>query len=274
MMSTGQLQVENGMQLAILTRIARDTNNLAIFFIHGFGCAKEDFASAFTDSALAEFDLVALDLPGHGQSSKPEDFDYSISNLARIALEALDRLAIGSFHLCAHSMGGLIGLEMIERQPEVVRSFMNLEGNLSSEDCFLTRKIIGYSFNDFVASGRKSIENELERSMQVGYIPSSYLESFKRASDAALYYAARSTVTLSDDPHLMSQFIGLKSRCYVYGEKNKGNIASEQQLLLAGVPVYYVDNAGHAMAEDNPSALNNLLKTWIAACDRSYAAED
>lgn len=262
-MSISELQVEKGIKLAVLTRIACDTNNLAIVFIHGFGCAKEDFISAFTDFSLAEFDLVTLDLPGHGQSSKPEEFDYSMSNLARIVLDALEKLAIGDFHLCAHSIGGLIGLEMIKRQSEIVRSFMNLEGNLSPEDCFFTRKIIGYSFNDFVAAGRKSIENELEVSMQAGYIPVSYLESFKKASDTALYCAARSTVSLSDDPHLISQFIGLKSRCYVYGEKNKGKFATERQLLLAGVPVYYVDNAGHAMTEDNPSALNNLLKTWI-----------
>ena len=46
-------------------------------------------------------------------------------------------------------MGGLIGIEMSESVPERIMSFVNLEGNLTLEDCFFTRKIIEYSYEDF-----------------------------------------------------------------------------------------------------------------------------
>ncbi|MFX0114718.1 MAG: alpha/beta fold hydrolase [Candidatus Hodarchaeota archaeon] len=269
-MSASRIPVKNGIDIALLTRITRATNYLTIVFIHGFGCVKEDFFSAFTDPSLAKFDLVTLDLPGHGQSSKPEDFDYSMRNLARIVLEALETLAIGDFHLCGHSMGGLIGLEIAEQHPEIVRSFMNLEGNLTSEDCFITRKIIRHSFNEFAATARKSIEKELEYSVHAGFFPLSYLRSFKKTSSSALYHAALDTVAKSDDPNLINRFIGLKNQCYVYGRKNKEKFPSEQFLLRANIPVFYVDNAGHAMAEENPSALYILLKNWIIAVERSF----
>ncbi|MFX0116622.1 MAG: alpha/beta fold hydrolase [Candidatus Hodarchaeota archaeon] len=259
------LEVSGSIKLAVRARIAEKTSSPTILFIHGFGCAKETFVNAFTSPSLVNFDLIAFDLPGHGQSSKSEDFTYSMRDMARCTLEILEKLGISNFHLCVHSMVGIIGIELVERTPARVRSFMNLEGNPTLDDCFFTNKIIEYSYQNFVATGRKLIEEELSRLALGDPSIISYLETFKKTSSSALYYAALDTVKISGDSKLISRFMQLKKSCYVYGERNKGKFPAEEKLLSLGVPVYYIANAGHFMIVDNPVELYKLVEKWVMA---------
>jgi pimeloyl-ACP methyl ester carboxylesterase len=48
------------------------TGSPTLIFVHGFGCAEDDWTAQVT--ALApEFRCVTLDLPGHGRSALPDD---------------------------------------------------------------------------------------------------------------------------------------------------------------------------------------------------------
>ncbi len=255
--------VEQGIRLTVLLRIDETKNNPIIVFIHGFGCTKESFAHAFIDPLLDNYDLIAIDLPGHGHSSKVEEFSYTMVDLAGIVVKALDTLEITYFHLCTHSMGGLIGIEISEAISERVLSFINLEGNLTLEDCFFTRKIIKYPYEDFLSVGRERIEKKLENSVLTNQLSRSFLKSFQKTSNIALYKTAVDTVAVSDNPSLINRFINLKNRCYIYGEKNINEYPAEQILLKLNVPVYYVENAGHFMTEENPKGVHIHLKNWV-----------
>ena len=55
--------------------------------------------------------VVALDLPGFGESDKPIGAPYNAAWFARVAVEALDALGVERAHLVGNSMGGRVAIE-------------------------------------------------------------------------------------------------------------------------------------------------------------------
>jgi len=91
-----------------------------ILMIHGFGANKDNwlrFSRHFTE----HYHVIALDLPGFGDSSKPEasyDVGTQVERLAAFA----KALGIVKLHLIGNSMGGHIAALYAARYPEQVLS--------------------------------------------------------------------------------------------------------------------------------------------------------
>jgi pimeloyl-ACP methyl ester carboxylesterase len=233
-----------------------------IVFIHGFGSAKEHFRYAFNSPSLENFTLIALDLVGFGQSKGPDEFGYTMKDQALIVLELLDHLGTVTFHLCGHSMGGLVAMNIAELEPQRVISFIDMEGNLTLEDCSFTGKVVGSTFEEFADTGRRKLEKDFRDSGIEDPSMSEYADSFSMASTAALYKSAYHTVEDSSK-QLIDKFRRIKNACYIYGKKNRGIFPSENFLHAAGVPIFYIEQAGHTMAIDNPQQLYSVIKTFI-----------
>jgi pimeloyl-ACP methyl ester carboxylesterase len=71
-----------------------------------------------------DFDVIAIDLLGCGDSDKPEGVDYSIKAQGRIIKNLLDNLGITRTHLVTHDIGGGIGQIMSVGYPELVQSLV------------------------------------------------------------------------------------------------------------------------------------------------------
>ena len=68
---------------------------------------------------LAEnFDVIAIDLLGCGDSDMPEGVDYSISAQADMLKNVLEQLSIEKVHLVCHDIGGGVGQIFAVRYPE------------------------------------------------------------------------------------------------------------------------------------------------------------
>jgi pimeloyl-ACP methyl ester carboxylesterase len=65
-----------------------------------------------------EYDVMAPDLLGCGDSSKPLEADHSIAAQADLVLELMDSLGIGRAHLVGHDIGGGVAQIMAVREPE------------------------------------------------------------------------------------------------------------------------------------------------------------
>ena len=240
----------------------------ALVFIHGFGSAKEHFRHAFNTPSLRRFSIVAIDLVGFGESRGPANFGYTMEDQARAMLEVLSELKIGSFHLCAHSMGGLVAMKMAELEPERIRSLIDIEGNLTMEDCTLSGKVAEFKPEEFDDERRRRFEEELRKANLTDPSFIEYLETFRRASTMALLKSATHTVAESSTP-LVDRLARIKNSCYIYGEKNKGLFPGEKLLQERRVPIFYVRDAGHAMATDNPEELYRIISSFIEAIRHS-----
>jgi len=234
----------------------------SIIFIHGYGSAKEHFRFAFASTLLENYGLIAPDLVGFGHSAGPDDFGYSMKDQACVIIELLDVLGIDTFHLVAHSMGGLIAMEIAEMAPQRMLSLINMEGNLTPEDCFISGLITRNTYEEFAAHGRSELEEDFRKAGINDVSMSEYAGSFSLASTTALYKSAYHTVNDSVTP-LVKRFARNKNICYIYGEKNKGKLPSEKLLRASNVPIFYIENSGHSMAAENPGQLYQVIRTFI-----------
>ena len=90
-----------------------------VLAIHGLGGTKGSFL--FTVAALADrFRVVAVDLPGFGDSSKPIGASYNPGFFADAMIDLLDALELDRADLIGNSLGGRVALELALRHPERV----------------------------------------------------------------------------------------------------------------------------------------------------------
>ena len=101
-----------------------------VLLIHGLGATKGSFLP--TVAALRDgFQLIALDLPGFGDSVKPLRASYHPPFFARSVLDLLDALEVTRAHVIGNSMGGRVALELGLRYPDRVRQLVMLAPSLA-----------------------------------------------------------------------------------------------------------------------------------------------
>jgi len=101
--------------------------DIPVLALHGW----LDNANSFAPLApfLEGLDLVAIDLPGHGQSAhRPQGVRYHFDDNVFDVLRAADQLSWERFHLLGHSMGGAISTLVAAACPDRVISIVNIEG--------------------------------------------------------------------------------------------------------------------------------------------------
>ncbi len=92
-----------------------------LVLVHGFGSNKEVWLR-FSRHLKNDFHIVAIDLPGHGDSSKPMDKDYGISSQMAYLRAILAEIGADRPHLAGNSMGGAIITLYAARYPEEIGS--------------------------------------------------------------------------------------------------------------------------------------------------------
>src|SRR5262245_56794855 len=93
-----------------LSMLAAGTGPETIVCLHGLGGTKASFLP--TVNALADdYRVVAIDLPGFGESDKPIGAPYDAAWFARSVFSAMDALGVDRAHLAGNSMGGRVALE-------------------------------------------------------------------------------------------------------------------------------------------------------------------
>ena len=101
-----------------------------VVMLHGLGATKASFLP--TVAALApHFRVVAIDLPGFGDSVKPLGAAYDPAFFARGVEAFLDACGIEQAHLIGNSMGGRVALETGFQYPDRVRRLALLAPSLA-----------------------------------------------------------------------------------------------------------------------------------------------
>jgi pimeloyl-ACP methyl ester carboxylesterase len=115
-----------------------DASRPTVLFIHGIGESGLCFLEAFDASLLGDFNIIVPDLLGFGRSPPSADHDYTFSKQIARMRALLDGLGVDEFNLVGHSMGGIIGTLFCHHHGDQVLSFVNIEGDLTSDARFIT----------------------------------------------------------------------------------------------------------------------------------------
>ena len=227
------------------------TGGPAILFVHGLGGAKENFYAAFQSPALADCTLATFDEPGTGLAAFDPNAGLDLSALADMAQGVADQLLPGPYFLAGASMGGLITLLQLRRHGiGRIKGYINLEGNLSPEDCMFSRRVVSHDLDSFEPEFRRMM-GELRASCYAG--DQIIAHNMALNVDIRGYHAySFETVAESDSGRLLEEFIGLPiPRLFLYGDANKG-LSYLPRLRASDVRVQEIPSSAHFLFYDNP----------------------
>ncbi|WP_148864312.1 alpha/beta fold hydrolase [Marinobacter fonticola] len=88
----------------------------ALVLLHGFAANKAHWLR-MARYLTGTYNVYAIDLPGHGDSSQAPDGDYSIEAQTGYVNAILDALGLGQVHMVGNSMGGAITALYAARYP-------------------------------------------------------------------------------------------------------------------------------------------------------------
>jgi pimeloyl-ACP methyl ester carboxylesterase len=236
----------------------------AILYMHGLGCAKDNFLNAAKVASLDAYALLAFDMPGCGGSPYPENMNLKMDNLAEIINSAIEKAGISEpFFIIGHSMGGAVGLLYTLQFPEKVRGFINVEGNMESANCTASRKAAQSDFADFNNNFLPALKTEIKKHDNPG--TRNYALTLENALPKAFFDYSVSLVDYSDNAGLLSKFIGLKlPKVLIYGSENSGSLSYLEKLRAAGCETAEISGSNHSPFYDNPSGFYKAVSDFVA----------
>jgi len=87
-----------------------------VVLVHGWGASAYSFSETLPVLTAAGYRAIAIDLPGHGLSSKPtNDAVYTSRNLSDVVLRVAKAMGVERFTYVGHSLGGSLGLNLATR---------------------------------------------------------------------------------------------------------------------------------------------------------------
>jgi len=101
----------------------------ALFFVHGWSCDETVWSEQAP--ALAEkIRVITIDLPGHGQSEKPQTIEYTMDLYARAIDAVMSDARVKSVILVGHSNGTPVVRQYYRKFPTKVKALVIVEGPL------------------------------------------------------------------------------------------------------------------------------------------------
>ncbi|HEX6441701.1 MAG TPA: acetoin dehydrogenase dihydrolipoyllysine-residue acetyltransferase subunit [Stellaceae bacterium] len=237
-----------------------------VVLIHGFGADLQGWM--FTQPALAETRrAVALDLPGHGGSTKQLDKAIDAGSFAADLDRALQALGIERVHLVGHSMGGAIGLHFAHWQPDRLASLTLIapasfgpEINADFIDGFVKaqrrremQEVLALLVHDAALVSRQMVEDVLR---------------YKRLDGVQLALEAiaaewfpngvqrEGIAEMAADLTMPVQII--------WGRDDRIIPVGHAESLAGRLPVHILDEAGHLPHMEKAGEVNRLISGFIA----------
>src|SRR3954451_13580631 len=93
-----------------------------VVLLHGWMSDSSMWGRLDTNPATKEYQLIALDLRGHGKSDKPHAVDKYGPEMAEDVVRLLDHLKLPKAHLIGYSMGAIVAGKVAATHPDRVLS--------------------------------------------------------------------------------------------------------------------------------------------------------
>jgi len=133
----------------VLLAFDRTGSGAPLVLIHGLGSARTVW-KPILPALASSFDVIAVDLPGHGRTPWIPGTPMIPSALAAHVLETLDACGIARAHLVGNSLGGWTALELAAAAPDRVASVTAL-APAGMRDTPATKVKLSFKLNRYLA---------------------------------------------------------------------------------------------------------------------------
>lgn len=242
-----------------------------LLLIHTLGQSLYTWRSIFT--RLAEnYRVIAIDLPGHGYTGKPLNFDYSIADQAHAILMTMDALGIQSAHILAYSMGCAYACEFCRKYPDRVgRLILMSPGGITEYMPAPIRMMQNSALSMFatlmLSSGRIEdmlLECFLDRTTVT---PQMVNEYFITLADSDAKRALRLCVRNYDEDAAISGLREIENPALIlWGADDKWHprdLAELYHAAMRNANFALIRNAGHLLHEEKPEKIINAVRDFI-----------
>src|SRR5262245_23460547 len=109
-----------------------------LLLLHGLGDSSLAFEEAFDPNELADFNVVAPDLPRHGGSMPVSDGSYTLESLASRIAALINVMNLRHLTVVGHSLSGDIATVLTSHNDTArIERIVNVEGTLTPADLFI-----------------------------------------------------------------------------------------------------------------------------------------
>lgn len=238
-----------------------------VLFLHGFGGDLGNWL--FNLDAVAEVaPVIALDLPGHGQSDQRLP-GASLGEMAGFVARLLDALEVPRAHVVGHSMGGAIAARLALDHPERVASAVlvnsaglgpeinaaYIEGFLAAQSRRELKPVVEQLFADAGLVNRQLLD-DLLRYKRLDGVP-----ELLGALAERLFAGGRQSELPALD--LAGRKLPLT---VVWGEHDRIIPTEHAQRAPAGSRVHVLPGAGHMAMMEKAADFNSVLRGHLAEC--------
>jgi 2-succinyl-6-hydroxy-2,4-cyclohexadiene-1-carboxylate synthase len=236
-----------------------------ILWIHGLGESSLCFEQLTALSPMSEYQHWLLDLPGYGRSPWVQPMD--LSQVTRVLEPLLYRL--GRPVVVGHSMGGVLASMLAKRfGPDLVRAVVNIEGNVSLGDCQYSGRVASDSLEDFLATGRDCLLDDLYRRGVEDRAHRGYFVSMRLAQPDMVYLHSQDLVKRSKEESLVGQMSQLRlPLLYIAGFPNGVCQRSLELLEESGLTFLRIEGSGHWPFLDQPTECAKAIDDWLHALE-------
>jgi pimeloyl-ACP methyl ester carboxylesterase len=251
-----------------------------IVMVHGFAANKENwvrFAAHLTEA----YHVVAMDLPGHGESEKDFSLNYDFREQAGFVNEILTRLNIDRFHMAGNSMGGAIAALYAANYPDQVTSLFLIDpAGIHQYESELSRRLEGgenplivrekddfYELMDFALEQKPFMPWPIISVMAEKYVAN---ESINRKIFADFYSSADYSIESELKKITAPAFILWGAQDRIIHVKN----ADVFHELIPDSRMRVLDNVGHAPMIEVPEETAEIYLNFIHSLSEIASGED
>ncbi|MEZ5078969.1 MAG: alpha/beta hydrolase [Solirubrobacterales bacterium] len=245
---------------------AKDPADLPVIVLHGWNAHLEAIAPIVAPLA-EETEVLALDLPGMGESDDPPE-PWGSEDYARFVAALLERAGIERCHVVGHSRGGAIAICLASGQPELVERMILV-------DSAGLRPKRGWRYRTRVAMAK------LGRLLGLFGPPGRRLQDRIRGRVASTDYLEsseemRATFRRVIAEDLSDRLPGIEKPCLlVWGKQDDDTPlwrGRRMEELLPDGALVAIDGAGHFSYADQPAFFARAARRFLVEQPREAAA--
>jgi pimeloyl-ACP methyl ester carboxylesterase len=238
-----------------------------ILFIHGLGSAADRWMK-IPDDLSEDFHSVAIDLPGFGESDKPE-MNYTIDQFRNIIMSFLDEIAIKEqTNVIGHSLGGYIASEIaIQNQNNVEQLVLIDSSGLLPKPTPILEQYLAAAMNPTKSNVRAAFEKMVADPKR---IPAPLVDGFiRRISMPNAKHAFQSTLANSATTQIgLDRLKKIKSipTLILWGIHDKVIPLEHSRFFkdsIADSRLEIIEDAGHAPFAEKPEQVSKLLREFL-----------
>jgi pyruvate dehydrogenase E2 component (dihydrolipoamide acetyltransferase) len=234
--------------------------------LHGFGGDLDNWL--FNHPALSSNrTVIALDLPGHGRSTKAVG-DGSFASMAEVVHDTLRELGVTEADLVGHSMGGAVALQLARAQPRLVCSLTLLaSAGLGPE--INTEYLQGFTTSRNRRELKPHIrqlfadESLVTRQLVADLLKYKRLDGVQESLEALAYQLGDHGAQAEE----ARQVIDAVPTLVIWGADDRIIPASHARDLPNQDNVHIFDNTGHMVQMERASEVNRLITAFWNAQD-------